>query len=447
MTADLHVLSGALAGETITITTEAVAGRGPGLGLQFDPERDLDVSAQHAAIVFTGGRWIVRDLGSRNGTYVNGRRVREADLADRDRIRFGADGPEVEFRPHGAAGAGPVGPVDVLEKTNRRLRVAVGALAVALVAAIGYGTWSLTRQRSDWERERTTLLSRVDSALAAGDETARTLTGEREGLAAALGETRAEVRGLRGQLEQVSEADTAATADLRRRLQSAMAALDRQQLAASIDYATIERLTRQAVAVVWVEARDGTTSTGTGFAVRSDGTLVTSRHVVTGEAGTASPRRLGVQFADSRQVFPATILGIADDADIAIIRLRNLIGEVPVVAGLNLGTDTLQAGTPIAWIGFPLGGETWPQDTATGRLARPLGAVGILTGRDAGSIVVQGYGAVGASGSPILDARGQVIAVLVGGTDDGRNHELFGVPAGAVDALLRRVAPGGVNPR
>jgi S1-C subfamily serine protease len=164
--------------------------------------------------------------------------------------------------------------------------------------------------------------------------------------------------------------------------------------------------------------------------------------VLSGGVAGGSPRRLAVQFADSRQVWPADVLGLADDADIAIIRARNIIGGVPTVARLNLRADTLPAGSPIAWIGFPLGGETWPQDARTGRLARPLGAVGVLSSVEPARIAVQGYGgAAGASGSPILDETGGVIAVLMGGTGSGRNRELIGVPAAAVDALLRRVSP------
>jgi hypothetical protein len=327
----------------------------------------------------------------------------------------------------------------------------VGALVLALVGAVGYATWSVTRQRTDWELERASLLNRVDSALAAGDETARTLTGEREGLATALRDAQSEVRRVRGQLETTSGEDTAGTADLRRQLQSAMAALDRQQLAASIDFEAISASTRHAVAVVWVELHDGSVATGTGFAIRSDGTIVTSRHVLMGGTAAGSPRRLAVQFADSRQVWPADVLGMDENADVAIIRARNIIGGVTTVARLNLRADTLPPGSPIAWIGFPLGGETWPQDANTGRVARPLGAVGVLTMVEPARIAVQGYGgAAGASGSPILDEAGAVIAVLMGGTASGRNREIIGVPAAAVDALLRRVAPAGgaaVSPR
>ena len=52
---------------------------------------DASVSRVHAEVVREGEHWRVRDLGSSVGTFVNGRRATpELDLADRDRVRFGA---------------------------------------------------------------------------------------------------------------------------------------------------------------------------------------------------------------------------------------------------------------------------------------------------------------------------------------------------------------------
>ena len=82
---------------------DAIVGRRADADLQFDPERDLEVSARHALILYENGRWFVRDLGSRNGTYVNGERVRQAELRHGDRLMFGWQGPEAEFL---AAGEG-----------------------------------------------------------------------------------------------------------------------------------------------------------------------------------------------------------------------------------------------------------------------------------------------------------------------------------------------------
>jgi FHA domain/Domain of unknown function (DUF1707) len=48
------------------------------------------VSRRHAELRRDGGRWLLRDLGSRNGTRVNGLRVLdEAEVGPGDRVSFG----------------------------------------------------------------------------------------------------------------------------------------------------------------------------------------------------------------------------------------------------------------------------------------------------------------------------------------------------------------------
>ncbi len=48
----------------------------------------LDVSRTHALLTGRGGKVIVLDLGSTNGTYLNGRRVKEAEAVAGDLLRF-----------------------------------------------------------------------------------------------------------------------------------------------------------------------------------------------------------------------------------------------------------------------------------------------------------------------------------------------------------------------
>jgi hypothetical protein len=50
---------------------------------------DLTVSRRHATLIFRDGRWIVRDLESKNGTMVNGLRVGRCELRPGDRIALG----------------------------------------------------------------------------------------------------------------------------------------------------------------------------------------------------------------------------------------------------------------------------------------------------------------------------------------------------------------------
>jgi sigma-B regulation protein RsbU (phosphoserine phosphatase) len=57
-----------------------------------------DVSREHAEIVEVDGEWVLRDKGSRYGTYVNGESITEHKLANGDRVQFGrASGADVVF--------------------------------------------------------------------------------------------------------------------------------------------------------------------------------------------------------------------------------------------------------------------------------------------------------------------------------------------------------------
>lgn len=62
------------------------AGRNPDAGILLD---DVTVSRHHASFEVTDGTLVVRDLGSTNGTYVNGRRVDGARLEPGDEVIVG----------------------------------------------------------------------------------------------------------------------------------------------------------------------------------------------------------------------------------------------------------------------------------------------------------------------------------------------------------------------
>lgn len=57
-----------------------------------------DVSREHAEIVEVDGGWVLKDKGSRYGTYVNGESITEHKLVHGDRVQFGrASGADVVF--------------------------------------------------------------------------------------------------------------------------------------------------------------------------------------------------------------------------------------------------------------------------------------------------------------------------------------------------------------
>jgi len=55
------------------------------------------VSSHHAEVIRRGDQFVLRDLGSTNGTMINGRRVMVSELQQDDLIEFGAGGPLVRF--------------------------------------------------------------------------------------------------------------------------------------------------------------------------------------------------------------------------------------------------------------------------------------------------------------------------------------------------------------
>jgi S1-C subfamily serine protease len=478
----LLVRSGGRAGRRFPLGTgPARIGRRADLEVPLDPERDLEVSALHAELLPTADGWALRDLGSRNGTSLNGRPVgaEPSPVRDGDEIRLGSGGPVLVLRsaasarsapddaasPPGTVGFAAAAPASGPSSTQRvramvrretlRLRGAVALLLFLLVAAVGAFLLHGARERAAWDRERAALETRADSLLASADRTTRSLEGELGELGRALESSREELGAIRMEMARretaasrpsspasTSDATPAGEteAELRDRLREATAALERQQLAASLDFDAIQGANRRAVALLFVERPDGTVATGTAFAVEASGTMITSRHVVLGEEGMDRPLRLGVQFADSPQVFPARLVAASTEWDLAAVAVENLEGEVPVVAALNLRPDTLYSGAPLASLGFPLGGEAAAGPEGASRpLARPLLSAGVLLGQNAEGLEIQGYGEPGASGSPVFDRDGAVVGILFGGRWEGRRRILVAVPADAVASVLRAI--------
>jgi pSer/pThr/pTyr-binding forkhead associated (FHA) protein len=73
---------------TETLTAERTTiGRAPDNKIVLD---DVSVSTHHAEIICRKGQFLLRDLGSSNGTNVNGQSVIDVPLNDRDIILFGS---------------------------------------------------------------------------------------------------------------------------------------------------------------------------------------------------------------------------------------------------------------------------------------------------------------------------------------------------------------------
>ena len=466
MRSRFRILSGARAGEYVTFEQSYVGiGRHPLSDLRLDPDRDLDVSSRHAAVVRKPDGFYLQDLGSTNGTLINGTPLtREAALADGDVIGLGPNGPSVEFRVVSQAQQAldhPDGIVKTADspsrsfprfptarpstaariafevaRQTRTLRLTTKLLIGALVLVAAFGMFQIAGARARG-RELAILRARADSLVLETAALSERFAGELNALRRALTDAESETQRLRREvIGSTRDAETLA------RLRAALEAAEQRQRAlagaAAVDYRAITRRNQDAVAMVLVEFSDTERYSGTAFAVDSQGTLVTNKHVLVGETGGRLPRRLGVMFAGSRQNFPARILGIAAHADIGVLRV-NVRGGVPRVAGLVTEREALQPGDPVALLGFPLGFDLPMAQRGEARVPVPTLTVGTISKVLPDVIQVDGYGAPGSSGSPVFDRDGQVVGVLYGGVRESQGKIIYAVPAYVISEFLRHL--------
>ena len=78
---------GGRAGEHFVPRNESTTiGRSPDCDIFLD---DVTVSRRHAILRRNGGKFVIEDQGSLNGTFVNRRRIESAELADGDELQIG----------------------------------------------------------------------------------------------------------------------------------------------------------------------------------------------------------------------------------------------------------------------------------------------------------------------------------------------------------------------
>jgi hypothetical protein len=82
----LEIIAGEAAGRTVPLADNLTLGRGPLNQIAF---ADPGISRHHAEIVLEDEGWMLRDIGSTNGTHVNGSRVTEHLLKVGDTIEIG----------------------------------------------------------------------------------------------------------------------------------------------------------------------------------------------------------------------------------------------------------------------------------------------------------------------------------------------------------------------
>lgn len=447
MSIELRVSTGARAGHRATFNGAAITiGRDPLSDLHLDTERDLDVSARHAEITAREGRHFLRDLGSTNGTFVNGVRLAAPrELRDGDVIMLGPDGPRIvvgfpragALPPASHGGMTPPRESEVRGAAPRHpARRMVVVAAVLVLAGTGAAYWLGVRESKAQSAAVDALSRRADSLRSAYDRDVGALSGRLAGLDTALMDARTESELLRSKLrDEAASGSASGTRELRsaeRRHQGILSATE-------VDYPSIAAENGPAVVLIAIEMADGKSYTGSGFGVSADGLIVTNRHLLEAANG-ASVRRIAVIYSDTRAWLPARVVRESAEDDLALLRVERR-GPFPVIAGV--GRDAAPTvGAPVAVIGYPLGVDAPMDGTPDRMVARATLGAGMVSKVTGDVVQIDAFAGEGSSGSPVFDRTGALIGVVFGGARDGAGRMVYAVPATRVAALLDGARPG-----
>jgi len=92
-------LSGSKRGKTESFTDSKISvGTDPSCNLNFDQSIDKSTSSFHAEINLQECDYVLKDLDSAEGTFVNNRQIKEVVIHDGDLIEYGDNGPRARFR-------------------------------------------------------------------------------------------------------------------------------------------------------------------------------------------------------------------------------------------------------------------------------------------------------------------------------------------------------------
>ncbi|MBI3653750.1 MAG: trypsin-like peptidase domain-containing protein [Acidobacteria bacterium] len=349
------------------------------------------VSSHHAQINRHGDTFLLRDLGSTNGTMINGRRVIISELNADDLIEVGAGGPLLRFgleqavevpqtaatspsaNAHTASGnspfAAPPASLTLLlknflkqRKTNVRL---TSAILISMIFGAGFGIW-LSVNINPADRFRT--------------------VAERNSAAVVFIQTEYELVDSNGK-------------------------------------------------VVAIESR-----TGTGFIINDQGLIVTNRHVIrdweynpppAGLNGRSKSISVVLEGHKREEAIAANVAQLSSDKNLDVVILRIAPPpDVPTIYGVETNVERLRQGDEVATIGYPLGISLLPDS----RLMTSF-TTGVISRIGADVIQLDLHAYHGNSGSPVLNRQGAVIGIVTANATDAPEI-IFCTPIGVVEEMI-----------
>jgi S1-C subfamily serine protease len=436
-----HLEGSSQSGSTQVFNSSPVRiGRHPANDVTFDAERDRLVSGRHAEVFVAGGALRIRDLGSRNGVFVNGKQIGSPwTLGPDDIVGLGRGGPSFKVRLD-AEGARPVSAPKqgigettlfrvvkgAVQKERRRSALLVGVVFLVAIAGVVYlairqkEAEKKTPRQEDLLAELTRLNDEANEARSAE---------ERARLEKRLQELQKSVRS--EFTETAKKMQDAKSEEERKRLEERLAKLQDQVIKASkTDWPAIVSKYEKSIFLCVAKWPDGRAGIGTAWCIREDGLLATNAHVSKMLAG--APSREAVQnltgkvFAVERMADHPEYDDTPFSPDISILRVRTggeKLNPLPLADDARL--RKIRVGTQLATIGFP--GEllrNYLRQYGSGRTTTVQGTfkVGMVsaisnfrreTADYANSVFLQHSASLsgGTSGSPMFTADGQVVGI------------------------------------
>jgi len=360
-------------------------------------EGALRVSSHHAEVTRLAGQFVLRDLGSTNGTMINGRRVVVGELGQDDLIEFGAGGPLLRF--------------SVESNTEED--------SLATVS-----THPLKHENS------------IASA-AASDQTA----GPRP---VALKTNATLIAALIGAMLLGGIGGIAASSRFRASDPEAMSFAEVAQLnsPAVVFIRTEYELLDSSGRVTTTEAL-----TGSGFVVSDTGLIITNRHLVRDLEHNTLPPGTTVRITrieailphlKSQDAEPAEVYRVGADrlVDVAVLKIGSL--NPSVVHGIEPDVDNTNQGDEVVVIGYPLGLDILK--TTNDTTVDPSLSTGVVSrvGHDFIQLNLRAYH--GNSGGPVINRKGEVIGILTGHLNSAPEIALC-IPISAALALVKDEIP------
>lgn len=507
MSIELRVLSGARAGHSQSFDKSIVlAGRHPMCDLRLDPEADRDVSARHAEIRAHGDAWLVRDVGSTNGTFVNGERLTgERALGVGDVVALGEFGPRLEVRalaPHALpaataarspaprpAAAFPSPPeMDAAVATYRRVRPTTPAAPRDAIRVEPAARGSVPGPMQTMEERHPTTGERVALAVRESTRGLRRLVAAALALvvvatAAALWTARRGSVARQAEIDALIRRNDSLSAAFDRevhRMSGTVAGLDsaladaraegqslRSRLAAAGSDADVAALSAQLArtesrraALVSAAQMDNTAIArvnGPGVALLAvlmpDGQKYTGTAFGVSAAGLLVTNRHLVRDDQGRVADKLLVkfsgstqwipARVARVVDGDDLALLQIDGRGPWPAVLGVGHGSPVVGAPVAIMGYPLGLETAMEGRGSDDFVASA-TLGVGTTSKALEDVLQidAFAGEGSSGSPVFDRDGRVVGVVFGGARESAGRIVYAIPAERLLAQLPEAARG-----